>query len=88
MAAQMLVGTAGAAIAVYLINKSGWSYDGITNPSEIKLIDIVAGAVVAAALSYGIYGAGVFDSNDMILSLIEGGAGVAFYRVFALSSSM
>lgn len=83
----MLVGTAGAAVAVYLINRSGWTYDGITNASEIKLIDIVAGAIVAGALSYGIYGAGVFDTNDMVLSLIEGAAGVAFYRVFALSQS-
>lgn len=83
----MLVGTAGAAVAVYLIGKSGWSYDGITNAGEIKLIDIVAGAVVAGALSYGIYGAGIFDANDMVLSLIEGAAGVAFYRAFMLSQS-
>lgn len=84
MAQQMLIGTAGAAVAVYLINKSGWSYDGITNAGEIKLIDIIAGAIVAGALSYGIYGAGLFDTNDMVLSLIEGGAGVAFYRALML----
>lgn len=82
---QLLLGTGGAAAGVYIWAKMGYGYDGITSPGEIKIIDIIGGGVVAMILNYFAYGIQL-DSSSVILSLVEGGCGVAVARSIMLMS--
>jgi hypothetical protein len=86
-AAQLLAETIGAALGVYLYNKFGWGYDGITNANEVKGIEIVLGAVVAGAIGAFMYG-GAVNVDSALLYIIEGAAGVSLQKTLASSSMM
>jgi hypothetical protein len=86
-ASQILVTTGGAAVIVYLYNKYG-SYDGITSKAEIKGIDIIGGGAAAMLLGYLLYGqAGGLSSDALAMALVEGGAAVAFAKLFVLATA-
>jgi len=80
---QLLLATVGAGAAIGVYHQWGFGYDGITNGAELKLIDILGGAVVAALINY--YFGQSLDMTGVVIALIEGGAGVAYYRTLVLA---
>lgn len=86
-ASELLAETIGAALGVYLYKKMGWGYDGITDTTEIKGIDILLGGLVAWGVGALMYGAGGISVDSAILYLIEGAAGVSLQKTLTGGSS-
>lgn len=87
-AQQLLVTTGGSALAVWAYNYFKLGYDGITNPAEVKGIEVVGAGVIAMVITMFLYGSGGFDLDDITMALIEGGAAVAFSRIFTMATGM